>query len=318
MTSLRVPRCGIVGAGRSRNGLGPFLARDLEAAGAQVVAIAGRHAERTRALAEEMAEAWDHEVAACRTTEEMLESSGLDALVIAAPIAVHRPALEAALEARVAVLCEKPLVSPEEHAAVGGLLDGFAERGLLVMENCQWPYMLGVLDELLPGLRQQPVERIEMLVSPIGRGRHMLVDSLSHFLSVIQHLVPVDPSTRLLQPSVSDCQADTESLELTVELESPFPQMRSTLYLRRCAVQPRPAWVAVNGERVERRIRPRDYSISFSGGGRTVGIEDPLTALVRQFVVLLREPDLERARAEACSIRERARLYRAVFEAWEC
>ena len=25
------PRCGIIGAGRTRNGLGPFLARDLEA-----------------------------------------------------------------------------------------------------------------------------------------------------------------------------------------------------------------------------------------------------------------------------------------------
>ena len=145
----------------------------------------------------------------------------------------------------------------------------------------------------------------------------MVVDSLSHLLSVIQHLVPVDPSTRLGSLGVTLCEPDTDNLELTLELESPFPRMRSSLYLRQCAVQPRPAWVAVNGERVERRIRPRDYSISFSGGGRTVDIEDPLTALVRQFVVLLREPDVDRNRAEACSIRERARLYQAVFADWE-
>ena len=306
-----------MGAGRSRNGLGPFLARDLEAAGARVVAIAGRHAGRTREVAAEMAASAGHEVAACTSLAELATDHGLDAVVIAAPIEVHLPALEACLEAGVSVLCEKPLVAPEQHEMVPELLDRFAERGLLLMENCQWPFMLGVLDELFPGLAGRPVERIEMLVSPIGRGRAMVVDSLSHFLSVIQHLVRVDPSTQLRNLEVSACEQDTESLELNVELETPFPAVRSSLYLRQCAVQPRPAWVAVNGERVERRIRPQDYSISFTGGGRTIGIEDPLTALVRQFVVLLREPDLDRARAEASLIRERARLYRAVFSAWQ-
>lgn len=315
MAAKSAPRCGIVGAGRRRNGLGPFLARDLEAAGAQVVAIAGRDVERTASVAAGFADSLGHDVVSCGSVAELLAES-LDALVIAAPIDAHRPALEAALEVGLPVLCEKPLVSVEQHGCVPELLAGFGERGLLVMENCQWPYALGCFDELYPGLLDGPVERIEMLVSPTGQGRDMVVDSLSHFLSVLQRLLPVDTSTQLRGVNVTGCEPDTEQLELVVELESPFPTVSGALYLRRCADQPRPAWVAVNGSRVERQIDPQDYSMSFTGGGRTIVVEDPMTALVRQFVHLLMEPDLDRARTERRDLCERARLYAEIFAAW--
>ena len=97
-------RCGVVGAGRSRVGLGPFLVRDLEAAGASVTAIAGRDGKRTSALAREYAERYDHPVVASVSVPEMLATEGLDAVVIAAPIEVHLPALRAAVEAGVHAL----------------------------------------------------------------------------------------------------------------------------------------------------------------------------------------------------------------------
>ena len=45
--------------------------------------------------------------------------------------------------------------------------------------------------------------------------------------------------------------------------------------------------------------------------------ETPLTALVRSFVQQLKEPDRDRARAEAAEIRERARIYRAILDGWQ-
>ena len=311
------PRCGVVGPARTRIGLGPYLARDLEKAGASVVAVCGRDLGRTEATASEFAARFGHPVAAYTSLAAMLDREKLDGLVIAAPIPVHKPALEAALEAGVSVLCEKPLVAPEEHHQVPALVDAFADRGLTLMENCIWPYTLPAVWALYPDLRAQPVESFEMRLSPVGTGKHALEDSLSHFVSVIQDLVAVDSSTRIADLQLRGAGPESERIEIDLRLESPFPGLQSTLYLARCATQPRPAWVAVNGKRVERRIDSRDYSISFWAGGRSHSLEDPLAALVRVFVQLLREPSLDRARAESSAIRERARLYRTILDAWD-
>jgi hypothetical protein len=316
MASAAAPRCGIVGAARTNTGLGPFLARELVAAGARVAAIAGRDPARTAAVAQDLTARWGQPVAAYDSVAEMLARADLTALVIAAPIAAHLPALRAALHAGVAVLCEKPLVAPEEHDEVPALLAEFRTRGLLLVENCPWPMVLHVLPSLHPELQSAAVESVEMLLSPTGRGRIMLIESLSHFVSVLQHLLPVDSRTRVSAIDLRGAAPDSESAEITVVCESPFPALRSTLYLRRCETQPRPAWVAVNGKRVERRIRQRDYSISFQAGDRCLTVEDPLGALVRRFVLMLRESDLDRARAESFAIQERARLYHTIVQAW--
>ena len=306
-----------MGAGRSRNGLGPFLARDLEAAGCAVTAVIGRDPERTAAAAAELVERHGHPVQAHTDAGAALAATAPDALIVAAPIVAHRRGLEAALQHRVAVLCEKPLVAPEEHDSVAALLDGFAEQGLLLMENCQWPHALRGLDRLLPGARQRPPERVEMLLAPSGTGRAMVVDTLSHLLSVLQMLVAIGGETRLGRVAFSGLQPDATRGTVELELESPFPRLRSSLYLERCATQPRPAWVAVDGRRVERQIDMSDYSMSLCSEDQSMAIEDPLTLLVRDFVHNLREPDLDRVRAESDLIRQRARIYGAVLDAFD-
>lgn len=310
------PRVGLVGPARTRIGLGPYLARDLETVGAHLAAVAGRDPARTRAAADELAGQFGHEVAAYTSLPEMLRADPpLDGVVIAAPIEVHKPALEVALEARIPVLCEKPLVAPEEHDQVPALVEAFVGQGLLLMENCIWPYTLPAVWELHPELVGQPLQSFEMRLSPVGRGVHMVVDSLSHFISMLQALLPVDASTRVAHVEIRGAAPDAEAVEIDLRLESPFPAVQSTLYLERVETQPRPAWVAVSGKRVDRHIGS-DYSISFAAGGRSLTLEDPLAALVRVFVQLLREPNLDRARAESFAIRERARIYDAVLGFW--
>ena len=103
-------RCGIVGAGRTRAGPGPFLASFLEAAGGEVVGVAGRNADRARAAADDLEHRLGHPVAAHPTAAALL-ATGLDALVIATPDDVHIDALRAAADAGVPTLCEKPIVT---------------------------------------------------------------------------------------------------------------------------------------------------------------------------------------------------------------
>ncbi len=311
------PRCGLVGPGRTRDGLGPFLARELEQASARVVAVVGRDAGRSAAAAAELSARLRREVAAFPSVAAMLEGCELDALVVAAPIEAHLPALRAALAAGVSVLCEKPLVAPEEHAVVPELLDAFAARRLVLMENCQLPNVLPAFDRLHPSARSARLARFEMHMAPSGVGRDLVVGSLSHFLSMLQALLPVDRRTRLAAARIAPRGPAIERTRVDLELEDPFPRVQAALYVARSVDQPRPQWFAVNGQRIERRIRTSDYAMSYCSGDRCIEVEDPLAALVRTFVRLLTEPDLERARAESAAIRERTRLYRAVLDAWD-
>ncbi|MDP6929510.1 MAG: Gfo/Idh/MocA family oxidoreductase, partial [Planctomycetota bacterium] len=190
-------RFGLVGPGRRRQGLGPFLAAHVEAAGARVVAAAGRDLARTEEDALQLSNRLGHAVTAHASVAGMATSEALDALIIAAPVSAHREVLEAALVAGLPVLCEKPLVAPEELDGVGELLDRFLQSGLLLMEHCQWPLTLSALTQLHPGFEGRAIDRVELMICPGARGRQMIEDSLSHLLSLVQALVPVDETTVL-------------------------------------------------------------------------------------------------------------------------
>src|SRR5262245_18558560 len=138
---------GIVGSGRSRGGLGPFLATFLERAGCQVTAVAGRSLARAAENAAALGLRLGHEVRPCRDVAELCVS-GISALVIASPPEHHLPALQAALSARLPVLCEKPIVSERDTVAGTAVVSAFATRRILLAEHCQWPYVLQALPKL--------------------------------------------------------------------------------------------------------------------------------------------------------------------------
>ena len=80
------------------------------------------------------------------------------------------------------------------------------------------------------------------------------------------------------------------------------------LDLQCCPQQPRPAWLAVNGERLDRQLST-DYSISFrSRDGRVANVQDPLQQLVYAFLGNLQANSSERSIA-LDSIALRIRLY---------
>lgn len=96
MSALRV---GVVGVG----GIGRTHLRAYAEAGNPAVAVTDVDHERAKAAAAESG------AAAYPDLTSMLEQAGLDAVSVCTPPAGHRPAALAALERRVAVLCEKPM-----------------------------------------------------------------------------------------------------------------------------------------------------------------------------------------------------------------
>ncbi len=315
-------RCGIVGAGRSRNGLGPFLASFLEQANCQVVAVAGRNQERAQSAAAGLEERLGHPVAACGSLQALLQQD-LQALVIASPMETHLAALQAALAAGVPVLCEKPLLSPEQHAQIPALAEAFAEKQVLLMENCQWPMVLPAMDQLHPGWQQEPIRNISMRLSPTGLGRVMLVDSLSHYLSLCQALLPIGPETQISSLEFLGAGDEASGLDmasgLTVELvlQEPFPPVHGRFEMWQSESQPRPAWLAVNGRRMDRQIRMADYQIQMVAGDSCVSIDDPTAALVYRFAQSIREANLDQFRNESRDIQQRARFCQHIFQSYD-
>lgn len=306
-------RVGILGAGRSRQGLGPFLARAFEAVGATVAAVAGRDEAGGARAASEIAALLGHPVAAA--PDALALARRVDVLVVAAPVAGHLAGLDAALAAGVPCLCEKPLVDAADLAAGLQRVAAFRARGLLLVENCQWPEVLPALRALHPMALRTPPRAVAMGLSPAEPGPAMVADSLSHVLSVVQAVadLPADALPTNVRQSDPSPSATANLVAFTVPARGGSVDVE--LRLQVCPTQPRPAWLAVDGHRIDRRIDP-GYRITFvAPDGREVAAEDPLWRFVYGLRQLLPNAPRERTDAIADAVALRLRLYAAVLGA---
>ena len=307
--TARAPRVGIVGARRVRQGLGPFVARDLVAAGAEVPCFSVT-SERSIAPAlagiERFANVSPRGYA---DVDRMLDEQALDALAILSPAETHAEHLWRAARHGLAVLCEKPFVwgTPDLATRAAEIAAAFAERDLLLYENCQWPCALPAFERLHSGALAAPPRRFHMELQPASRGVGALGDSLPHPLSLLQVLVPGDA------PAVDGFRAEPH----------PGPDPRLTLQFRYRSggqscdvgvvlwysdVVPRRAALAIDGRFASRVVARETYQLSFAAAGRTVPIDDPLSTLIADFVARLRAPDEADRRSRAHDIEQRMRL----------
>jgi len=269
-------RVALVGARRVRQGLGPFVARHLVALGAEVPCFLGTRpetiAESERALG----------ARGYADLAELLAREQPDALAILSPSETHERYLEAALEARVHVLCEKPLLwnGPGLARRAALLSERFAAAGLLLRESCQWPYTLPAYRALHPGVG--PPRSFAMRLSPAAREpRQMLGDSLSHPLSLLQALGGA-AEARAEEVALA---ARPGEVELRFAYRTATFSVASEVRLRSADRLPREAAYAVNGHWAEREIRPSDYAFRFRDASREVDVPDPLRELLRDFLL---------------------------------
>ncbi|NNL84060.1 MAG: Gfo/Idh/MocA family oxidoreductase [Myxococcales bacterium] len=296
---MSAPRVALIGPRRLRQGLGPFVARELVAAGAAVTAFVCSRPESVPP-AREALRALGVESRGFHRLEDLLDSVEVDAVAILSPPETHAAYLEAAATAGLHALCEKPLVwggsSPGQQAR--RCVEAFRVRGLLLVENCQWPDTLASFEELHPGALGERPEQFSMRLSPSGEGESMLVDSLSHPLSLLQAWLPV-----LSGEDTNDDRVENASLLEFEESGAPAIEIRfdflrgalrvpSRVQLVRQQSQPRRAGYALNARRAERVVEMSDYSMFFRDGERRVAMADPLATRMECFVDLLRGCEL--------------------------
>ena len=272
------PRIALIGARRVRQGLGPYVARHLVELGAEVPCFLGTRpesiAESERALG----------ARGYTDLHELLAEEKPDALAILSPSETHERYLEAALEAGVHVLCDKPLLwsGPGLARRAVRLVERFAAAGLLLRENCQWPYTLAAYRSLHPD--SGPLTSFAMRLSPASRDpRQMLGDALSHPLSLLQALTGAAEA----RAEKIELAAGPGEVLLRFSYRFAATSVACEITLRSSGRGPREAAYAVNGRWAERRIRPTDYTFAFTDGEREVPAPDPLRELLREALASL-------------------------------
>jgi predicted dehydrogenase len=279
---------GLVGARRRRQGLGPFVARDLVRAGACVPCFVTTSAATRDAASGQLAAICGAEARGYPNVDEMLAGERLDALAILSPAETHASYLEAALAAGLHALCEKPLVwgRPDLAADAARLVDAFDRAGLLLWENCQWPYTLPAYEHLFPGALCRPPERFFMLMQPASAGVQAFGDSLPHALSLLQALVPGEAPTLVdARFAVADRGDQTVAFRYCTDRWS----ARVEICLKPTDTSPREVAFALDGRLARRRVDGQSYRLSFVGDDdRSVPLDDPMTLLIADFVGELR------------------------------
>jgi hypothetical protein len=300
-----------------RQGLGPFVARDLVAAGAGIAGFVGTSAASLEAARRALAEDFGIEARGYLDLDALRAAESPDALAILSPAESHGRWLDAALDARLHVLCEKPLLwdEPDAPGHARRLARGFDAARLVLHENCQWPFTLPEFAALHPGALERP-ERFAMRLSPASTGRRMLGDAMPHALSLLQALVPAGEA-RLEEIRFSSRDAAVADLEVRFVYAAPPAAIEARVRLVQGDSLPREAGYAVNGRAVRREVRPPDYRICFVADGREVAVPDPLGRLVGRFVQEVASPPARRSASRTPEIVQRVELLDALLRAWD-
>ena len=313
----------IVGARRTRQGIGEFVARAFHQAGARVTGVVGSSAATAADAAHKLHQAWGIEAEPFATVAEAVAADraaggqAADLIVaLCSPFRFHQQQLLelAGSEHRPHVLCEKPMwwptPQPEQgslsqfgigdlEGATAALVDPFLEAGRVFDLVTQWPCTLPSFFQLYSELEGKPVVEFEMLLSPISTSAAAVLDSVPHVLSMLQTLVGcgsvANASARYKDGDRGELHLDFEyNVSPTEGAASPAP-VKTRCRFPTCPERPRPAGYGLKGAAgtpeggdslcwVDRTIELPAYEMGFrTPEGRSIPLPDPLELLVKRF-----------------------------------
>jgi Oxidoreductase family, NAD-binding Rossmann fold len=286
-----VTRIGIIGPARRRQGTGPYIARFLHHAGAQVVAVAASTYRSAVDAAMAMSAEFGYTVTPYPSSADMVDRGGLDAVAVCSPAPCHENHLTEALNSDISVFCEKPLLwSGQSGDAKRGskLIREFRNRGVVLYCNTQWRFILEDVASLL-GLQQVlRTNTLEMRLAPASFGSSMVPDAAPHVISLITALGGTSPLSK-----ISACwYADQAGLGINAMAQRPGrPPLRVRMAFEVKSTQPRSAWINLDEIKIERVVTSiNPYRMALRVGDIQTPIVDPLKRSVGAFLDQLSGP----------------------------
>lgn len=260
----------IAGARRARQGIGAHVADAFVACGCELAGVVGTTPETVQEAAAPLG------VPGYTDLDEAIREESPDLVAICTPIEAHAAQLKAVAAAGCHCLCDKPLLWPP-GPPTSSILDAFEKRGKHLALLTQWPHTLPAFYALHPDLAAQGVESFFMRLSPSSSGPRMLLESLSHPLSMLERLCG--------HATVEAVKTEMKDGGWLVDFH--YHGVACKVKLVRAPEPPRPAGYGINGKIALRVIEP-GYELFFADGERRVPLPDPMPMRVREVVAAAR------------------------------
>ena len=274
----------IIGAGRTRNGIGEYIGKYFHKHGARVTSVLGT-TEKTGLQASFALRKYGIEAHSYTTFEEMVGSEKPDVAVIASPSSTHYEYLLKCLDSGLHIFCEKPFLWGD-HTDIQERAEDICEKArgkkIIIAMNSQWPFSIDYYEEICGEVRIKETMNFFMRMSPFSPGRVMIPESVPHPLSILY--------CRLGSGRIQYLNFESSGEE---EMSIRFTYLFGT---RACDVliklvhqqtQPREFSYGFNDRIVFRSLDLKNYEMYFNYGNKKLRIADPLEFSVKNFMEAL-------------------------------
>lgn len=275
----------IIGARRSRNGIGEFIAKYFHKNAATVISVLGTTKE-TAQNASSALRKYGIESAPYRNFYEMVEREKPDTAVIASPSLTHYEYLVKCIDFGLNIFCEKPFIW-RETGDIRGITENIFEKAsqenLTLAMNSQWPFSIKYFEEICGRIDNEKTDTFSISLSPLSFGKEMIPESVPHALSMLYVV--------LGDGEIADLcfEPDAEKMIIGFRYLSKTNDCDVLINLVRKEQQPRGFCFGFNDRIVHRILDFKKYEIYFSYKDKKKKIMDPLELSVQDFIEAVRE-----------------------------
>ncbi|MGA2315164.1 MAG: Gfo/Idh/MocA family oxidoreductase [Thermodesulfobacteriota bacterium] len=271
----------IIGAGRTRNGIGEYIGKYFHQHGAKVTSVLGT-TEKTSLQASSALRKYGIEAHPYTNFDEMVRGEKPDAVVIASPSSTHYEYLLKSLNSGLHIFCEKPFLWDDHkdiRRRIEDIFEKAREKTLTIAMNSQWPFSIDYYEEICGKIRIKETNNFFIRMSPFSPGKVMIPESIPHPLSILYCRLGAGEIQNL------NFESDGEG-EMSIRFTYLFRTWACDALIRLVhqKTPPREFSFGFNDKIVFRSLDLKNYEIYFHYGSKKLRIVDPLELSVKNFM----------------------------------
>jgi len=274
----------IIGAGRTRNGIGEYIGKYFHQHGAKVTSLLGT-TEKTSLQASSALRIYGIDAHPYTNFDEMVRGEKPDAVVIASPSSTHYEYLLKCLNLGLHIFCEKPFLWDDHNdirKRIGGIFEKAREKKITIAMNSQWPFSTDDYEEICGKIRIKETNNFFIRMSPFSPGKVMIPESVPHPLSILYCGLGAGEIQKL------SFESEGEG-EMSIRFTYLFGTRACETFIRLVhqKTPPREFSFGFNDKIVSRSLDLKNYEIYFNYGSKKLRIVDPLELSIKNFMEAL-------------------------------